>query len=300
MSRKLAIVGSRSYNEKKAFDNVVNAWITQHGVPEYIVTGDASGADAMAREYATQHGIKLIVHKADWREHGRAAGPIRNSLIVKDCTAMIAFLMAHSKGTQDSIAKAKKIGIEPMVVAVGAPAEAEQPRADKKRKIIDESTVSAKKTEQDKPRMPTFEETKELFLKRGELALMSETKSYADIKGAFVTLKINDDQANKTVFELYEVAAAPESDAPYRPYNLEFEGTVIDRCTAGVELVGPSLTIRRSLGNIAHSDLDESLYRKFIANKRFAQSHYPATPAQISVRIARVRDLRSQIKKEIN
>jgi hypothetical protein len=293
MSR-LAIVGSRYYNDKKALADVVNVWIAAHGAPEHIVTGDASGADALARDYATQHGIKLIVHKADWAQNGRAAGPIRNGLIVKDCTAMIAFPLADSKGTQDSITKAKRAGIEPMIVEV----QAERQRDDKKRKAVDEISVPAKKAEQDAPRMPTFEEAQELFLKAGELALLSKTTSYTDINGAFVTLKIHDGLANTTVCELYEVASAPESDAPYRPYKLEFDDIVVDRCTAGVVLVGPSPDMRRSLGNIAHGDLTEALYRKFIASRRFAHSHYPATPAQISARIARVRDLRAKLTKK--
>lgn len=118
MSHKLAVVGSRTYSDKKAFDEAVSRWIEERGSPECIVTGDAAGADAMAREYATSRGIKLVVHKADWSQHGRAAGPIRNGLIVNDCTAMIAFLSTESVGTRDSIKKAKKAGIEPLVVAV--------------------------------------------------------------------------------------------------------------------------------------------------------------------------------------
>ena len=123
MSHKLAIVGSRAYVDKTAFEETVEQWIEENGLPQCIVTGDASGADAMAREYAGAHSIKLVVHRAEWSRYGRAAGPIRNNSIVKGCTAMIAFLAADGAGTRDSIAKAKAAGLEPHVIDVALSTE---------------------------------------------------------------------------------------------------------------------------------------------------------------------------------
>lgn len=48
-----------------------------------IVHGDCpTGADAIAARLATDHGVPVEAYPADWNEHGRAAGPIRNEQMV--------------------------------------------------------------------------------------------------------------------------------------------------------------------------------------------------------------------------
>jgi hypothetical protein len=44
----------------------------------------------------------------DWKKHGRAAGIIRNTDIVKQADKVVAFWDGKSKGTQDTIGKARK------------------------------------------------------------------------------------------------------------------------------------------------------------------------------------------------
>lgn len=41
-----------------------------------IVSGHASGADALGERYAQERGFQLETYPADWEVHGRAAGPI--------------------------------------------------------------------------------------------------------------------------------------------------------------------------------------------------------------------------------
>ena len=107
MTQRLAVVGSRTMTDDKIFNNIVTEWVRENGVPECIVTGCARGADALARKYAETHQIPLVVKRADWQKHGKAAGPKRNSQIVADCTAMIAFVGVKSVGTLDSLRKAR-------------------------------------------------------------------------------------------------------------------------------------------------------------------------------------------------
>ena len=112
---KLAIVGSRSFTDAAAFEAIIDAWIAAHGVPDTIVTGDATGVDAMARAYATEHGLALSVHKAQWNVAERAAGPLRNAEIVRECTAMLALPSNTGRGTQNAIKQALKAGIKPEI-----------------------------------------------------------------------------------------------------------------------------------------------------------------------------------------
>jgi hypothetical protein len=106
----LGIVGSRDYNNATDFAKVVNGWIQKNGKPTLIVSGGAKGADELAEIYAKECGIPLEVIRADWNSYGRKAGPMRNSQIVQLCSHILAFPSHQGKGTQDTMAKAKRDG----------------------------------------------------------------------------------------------------------------------------------------------------------------------------------------------
>jgi len=76
-----------------------------------IVSGGAIGADTLASRYAKDNGIEFLVFPAQWYRFGKAAGPIRNQLIVDAAAHMIAFLSPKSTGTKDSVTKALLKGI---------------------------------------------------------------------------------------------------------------------------------------------------------------------------------------------
>lgn len=105
---KLALVGSRNYTNYEEFcdvvDDVLEGW---EQTPECIISGGAKGADELAEKYAVERNYPLKVYHANWFIHGNAAGPKRNTQIVKECTHMIAFPTSDSKGTGDSIRKAQ-------------------------------------------------------------------------------------------------------------------------------------------------------------------------------------------------
>ena len=105
---KLAIVGSRSYNDYDKFRSELEIIKKEYGRSNEIITGCASGADALARRNAAENSISLKIFKADWKLNGRGAGLLRNSLIVETCDVLLAFWDGKSRGTNDSIDKAKK------------------------------------------------------------------------------------------------------------------------------------------------------------------------------------------------
>lgn len=80
----------------------------------YIIEGGAKGADLMAREYAIGRGLAYREIRADWAIHGKAAGPIRNRLMLDlNPELVIAFHenISESKGTLDTVTEAKRRGI---------------------------------------------------------------------------------------------------------------------------------------------------------------------------------------------
>lgn len=81
-----------------------------------IVTGHVSGADALGERYAQERGFQLETYPADWKAHGRAAGPIRNAQMASVAHALIAFWDGKSRGTKNMIDTAKKHNLHVAVV----------------------------------------------------------------------------------------------------------------------------------------------------------------------------------------
>lgn len=104
----LAIVGSRDYTDYQRFIQYVAEWIAANGVPQRIVSGGAAGVDGMARRFAQENAIELLEFEADWKQHGKAAGPLRNTKIVEACTHVLALPSRSGRGTQDTIRQAEK------------------------------------------------------------------------------------------------------------------------------------------------------------------------------------------------
>lgn len=108
----VAIIGSRAFNNfevaEKCIDNIRSQEIKQNVTIENIVSGGAKGADTIAEKYADKHVINKLIFKPDW-SIGRHAGMLRNTEIIANSDAVIAFWDATSKGTLDSIKKSIKM-----------------------------------------------------------------------------------------------------------------------------------------------------------------------------------------------
>lgn len=75
------------------------------------------GADLLADEVARELGLSVITYHAKWRTHGAAAGPIRNSEMIRSGPDLVlAFWDGYSKGTLDTLKKARQAGIPTRVV----------------------------------------------------------------------------------------------------------------------------------------------------------------------------------------
>lgn len=80
-----------------------------------LVHGAARGADTLAAEQWTAWGRQVEAWPANWREHGKAAGPIRNqAMLDSGVDLLIAF--PGGRGTADMIGRAKRAGV-PIVYA---------------------------------------------------------------------------------------------------------------------------------------------------------------------------------------
>lgn len=97
---KVIIAGGRDFTNAELFLTSMDS--IEWDITE-VVVGGAPGADTMGHQWAviTQHPFKLFA--ANWRDEGRAAGPIRNKKMGDYADALIAFWNGKSRGTKNMI-----------------------------------------------------------------------------------------------------------------------------------------------------------------------------------------------------
>lgn len=115
---KLAIIGSRTFNNytyaKKAILDIIKKYKI---AIDKIISGGAPGADKIAEIFADKYNIPIEIIKPDW-SNGKIGGVLRNTDIIKKSDYVIAFWDGKSKGTEDSIKKAKKLNKKVFIIKV--------------------------------------------------------------------------------------------------------------------------------------------------------------------------------------
>lgn len=110
MTYKVIIAGGRCFRDLKMLTKVANHMLSNKGQNVTIVSGTANGADRLGEVYAYSKGFGVHRMPADWNQHGRMAGIIRNEEMAEFCDAAIIFWNGTSSGTKNMIENMEKIG----------------------------------------------------------------------------------------------------------------------------------------------------------------------------------------------
>lgn len=102
----LAVTGGRNFSNKKLVYNTLNEYKSKDMM---LVLGDATGVDALARQWAIENKIPFVVHYANWGKYGKAAGPLRNKEMISQANMLLSF--PGSRGTVDCTRQAEIAGI---------------------------------------------------------------------------------------------------------------------------------------------------------------------------------------------
>ncbi len=101
----LAIVGTRKATNYEEFKKRL---VPYRSLLTGIVSGGAKGIDRFASQLAQEWDIPLSEFLPDYKTYGRNATLVRNTQIVDAADRVLAFPASNSKGTNDTIKKAKK------------------------------------------------------------------------------------------------------------------------------------------------------------------------------------------------
>lgn len=111
MPERILICGSRDFSNRKLIEAVMRGFPSD----TVIIQGGSSGADALAKEIAKALHLVCVEYPADWNKHGKAAGPIRNTKMLKEGKPNTVYAFyedyGNSSGTRDMVTKAEKAKI---------------------------------------------------------------------------------------------------------------------------------------------------------------------------------------------
>lgn len=114
---RVIIAGCRDFNDYELLKEKCDYFLHDEKKEDVvIISGHSSGADALGERYAQERGFQLETFPADWKAHGRAAGPIRNARMASAANALIAFWDGKSRGTKNMIETAKNHNLKVVVV----------------------------------------------------------------------------------------------------------------------------------------------------------------------------------------
>lgn len=126
MSIRILITGSRTWTDDETIASAITAaydWaVSQHHVLEdgehpelnpLIVSGACPrGADRLAEEWAGRVHWPVERHPADWNQHGKQAGFVRNAeMVALGADVCLAFIKDGSKGATMTADLADRAGI---------------------------------------------------------------------------------------------------------------------------------------------------------------------------------------------
>lgn len=110
---RVLVCGGRDYSGGKAYWHVGEVLSEIHDATPItaIIEGGARGADACARGWAAEEGVKCVTVPADWATHGKAAGPIRNRRMLTDFAPDLVVAFPGGRGTADMVRQAEAAGV---------------------------------------------------------------------------------------------------------------------------------------------------------------------------------------------
>lgn len=108
---KIVFTGGRDYDDYDKVSWFLYTLDRENNYQIEMVVGDARGFDRCVREYCGYSLDHPNVFRADWKTHGRRAGPIRNYEMLDTTKPDLVIAFPGGRGTADCVRQARKLGI---------------------------------------------------------------------------------------------------------------------------------------------------------------------------------------------
>lgn len=94
--------------------DILNTIDAKRATIDTIIQGGATGADALAKEWAKENKKNMEEYKAQWYTYGKGAGHVRNALMLKEGKPDLVIAFPGGKGTENMVRQARLKGVEVM------------------------------------------------------------------------------------------------------------------------------------------------------------------------------------------
>lgn len=109
---RVLVCDGRQYNDVAAVGEVLHTLFKEFKPEELVIIhGDATGADQLAKFFATSHGITQIPYPAMWKKYGKRAGPICNQQMFDEGMPDRVIAFPGDSGTEDMVNRAKGMNL---------------------------------------------------------------------------------------------------------------------------------------------------------------------------------------------
>lgn len=112
MSYRVLVCGGRDYRDLAHVTQVLDGLTP---VPTLIMHGAARGADECGWRWACKRFVPDKAFPADWKKHGRAAGPMRNQQMIDEGKPNLVVAFPGGAGTADMVRRAKAADVPVML-----------------------------------------------------------------------------------------------------------------------------------------------------------------------------------------
>ncbi len=107
------VTGGRDYQKRSRVYATLDA-----ARPDLVIEGGATGADQLARDWADERGVHRATVPALWKKFDRAAGPMRNTVMVEILKAFsgsgrecVVYAFPGGRGTASCVSIATDAGL---------------------------------------------------------------------------------------------------------------------------------------------------------------------------------------------
>lgn len=118
-SVRIIVAGTRKYNNRIEFHNLLCEYISNFNTPILFISGAAAtGADRLIIQWCKKFKYPCLEKPANWEMYPGVAGFIRNKEMSQIATHLLAFYDGQSNGTKDMINNANLSKIITQIILI--------------------------------------------------------------------------------------------------------------------------------------------------------------------------------------